>query len=257
MSDLDIVGPECILPASKMDLLGMSPEDFSHTAAKSKFDPLMCGESNNSQCDSPRVSKMNPALLGQSFTLSPTGRLITTVREAEVPSSISAALLTTPTMPAQATASPGFQRAPSIQSPDFKTPLRASLAKRKLEMSDPQITPNDKRIRPTRGSGTQTHVQDEDMFDDEPNGTPLSKNAKTPKSPTKMSRSETSLTHLTKRFVDLLMAAQEGVLDLNTASTSLSVQKRRIYDITNVLEGKFPLRSCSPSAHMWLTRCRH
>ncbi|CAG8527472.1 12733_t:CDS:2, partial [Acaulospora colombiana] len=39
------------------------------------------------------------------------------------------------------------------------------------------------------------------------------------------------------KFVSLLKEAKDGDLDLNTAATTLQVQKRRIYDITNVLEG--------------------
>jgi len=50
-------------------------------------------------------------------------------------------------------------------------------------------------------------------------------------------RYDSSLGLLTKKFVVLLQEADEGVLDLNTAATKLGVQKRRIYDITNVLEG--------------------
>ncbi|KAK4337023.1 hypothetical protein RND71_043999 [Anisodus tanguticus] len=49
-------------------------------------------------------------------------------------------------------------------------------------------------------------------------------------------RHETSLGQLTKKFVGLLQTKQ-GELNLNDASTILQVQKRRIYDITNVLEG--------------------
>ena len=51
------------------------------------------------------------------------------------------------------------------------------------------------------------------------------------------SRYDSSLGLLTKKFVQLLQDAQGGILDLNTAAKQLEVQKRRIYDITNVLEG--------------------
>ncbi|KAH8357121.1 hypothetical protein KR084_003243 [Drosophila pseudotakahashii] len=50
-------------------------------------------------------------------------------------------------------------------------------------------------------------------------------------------RADTSLGILTKKFVDLLQESPDGVVDLNEASNRLHVQKRRIYDITNVLEG--------------------
>eukprot|EP00899_Mesostigma_viride_P022549 jgi/Mesvir1/3479/Mv11970-RA.1 len=50
-------------------------------------------------------------------------------------------------------------------------------------------------------------------------------------------RYDSSLGLLTKKFVHLLEKADQGVLDLNKAADTLQVQKRRIYDITNVLEG--------------------
>ncbi|CAO1433193.1 unnamed protein product [Diamesa hyperborea] len=50
-------------------------------------------------------------------------------------------------------------------------------------------------------------------------------------------RYDTSLGLLTKKFIDLLEGSPDGVIDLNVASVQLNVQKRRIYDITNVLEG--------------------
>ncbi|XP_055918156.1 transcription factor E2F2 [Eupeodes corollae] len=49
-------------------------------------------------------------------------------------------------------------------------------------------------------------------------------------------RSESSLVNLTKMFVHLLKNS-DGQLDLKQAAKLLDVQKRRIYDITNVLEG--------------------
>lgn len=50
-------------------------------------------------------------------------------------------------------------------------------------------------------------------------------------------RYDTSLGLLTRKFIDLLENSPDGVIDLNIASVQLKVQKRRIYDITNVLEG--------------------
>lgn len=53
----------------------------------------------------------------------------------------------------------------------------------------------------------------------------------------KKGRKENGLVELTKKFIDLLKGAVEQTLDLNGAVGTLGVQKRRIYDITNVLEG--------------------
>ncbi|KNC98775.1 uncharacterized protein SPPG_05755 [Spizellomyces punctatus DAOM BR117] len=85
---------------------------------------------------------------------------------------------------------------------------------------------------------------------------PAEKSSKTPKSGKKRSapegqptaespaadtpsvgRFDSSLGLLTKKFISVLRESRDGVLDLNQAAAQLNVQKRRIYDITNVLEG--------------------
>ncbi|OMJ72570.1 hypothetical protein SteCoe_28957 [Stentor coeruleus] len=50
-------------------------------------------------------------------------------------------------------------------------------------------------------------------------------------------RQEHSLGVLTQKFLDLLLNSDEKTIDLNQAVHILGVPKRRIYDITNVLEG--------------------
>lgn len=62
-------------------------------------------------------------------------------------------------------------------------------------------------------------------------------------------RLDTSLSLLTKRFVDLL--SESGVVDLNQCSQTLHVQKRRLYDITNVLEGCGLLEKKSKNNVQW------
>lgn len=63
---------------------------------------------------------------------------------------------------------------------------------------------------------------------------------------------ETTLTHLTKRFVKLMNSNPERNINLNEASTNLSVAKRRIYDITNVLEGIGLLKKISKNVTQWV-----
>ncbi|XP_066906638.1 transcription factor E2F3 isoform X2 [Halyomorpha halys] len=71
---------------------------------------------------------------------------------------------------------------------------------------------------------------------------------RTPRGPT---RYDTSLGLLTKKFVNLLQRSPRGIVDLNYASQHLDVQKRRIYDITNVLEGVGILEKRSKNNIQW------
>ncbi|KAF5273797.1 hypothetical protein FQA39_LY00912 [Lamprigera yunnana] len=66
------------------------------------------------------------------------------------------------------------------------------------------------------------------------------------------SRFEKSLGLLTTKFVNLLQKSQGGVLDLKLAADLLAVrQKRRIYDITNVLEGIGLIEKKSKNSIQW------
>ncbi|XP_028391971.1 transcription factor E2F4-like [Dendronephthya gigantea] len=65
-------------------------------------------------------------------------------------------------------------------------------------------------------------------------------------------RHEKSLGLLTTKFVNLLQEAKDGVLDLKMAADTLAVrQKRRIYDITNVLEGIGLIEKKSKNSIQW------
>lgn len=63
-----------------------------------------------------------------------------------------------------------------------------------------------------------------------------------------------SLGALTKRFAQTLEEAGEGCVDLNAAAASLNVQKRRIYDITNVLEGVGLIEKQGKNHVKWLRK---
>ncbi|XP_065506747.1 transcription factor E2F2 [Caloenas nicobarica] len=75
---------------------------------------------------------------------------------------------------------------------------------------------------------------------------------RTPKSPGEKTRYDTSLGLLTKKFIRLLNESSDGVVDLNRAAEVLEVQKRRIYDITNVLEGIQLIRKKSKNNIQWM-----
>ncbi|CAJ2642957.1 transcription factor E2FC-like isoform X2 [Trifolium pratense] len=64
-------------------------------------------------------------------------------------------------------------------------------------------------------------------------------------------RYDSSLGLLTKKFVTLIQDAKDGTLDLNKTAEVLEVQKRRIYDITNVLEGIGLIEKTSKNHIRW------
>ncbi|KAM4630449.1 transcription factor E2F3 [Polymixia lowei] len=78
------------------------------------------------------------------------------------------------------------------------------------------------------------------------------KGAKTPKSPPERTRYDTSLGLLTRKFLQLVSRSSDGVVDLNLAAHELNVQKRRLYDITNVLEGVHLIQKKSKNNIQWM-----
>ncbi|XP_057435055.1 transcription factor E2FC-like isoform X2 [Lotus japonicus] len=64
-------------------------------------------------------------------------------------------------------------------------------------------------------------------------------------------RYDSSLGLLTKKFASLIRDAEDGTLDLNKTTEILEVQKRRIYDITNVLEGIGLIEKTSKNHIRW------
>ncbi|XP_010627349.1 transcription factor E2F6 isoform X1 [Fukomys damarensis] len=68
----------------------------------------------------------------------------------------------------------------------------------------------------------------------------------------KRPRFDVSLVYLTRRFMDLVRSAPGGILDLNRVATKLGVRKRRVYDITNVLDGIALVEKKSKNHIRWI-----
>ncbi|NXW91900.1 E2F6 factor, partial [Alopecoenas beccarii] len=68
----------------------------------------------------------------------------------------------------------------------------------------------------------------------------------------KKPRFDASLVYLTRKFMDLVKTAPDGVLDLNEVATTLGVRKRRVYDITNVLDGIHLIQKISKNLIQWV-----
>uniref|UniRef100_A0A8C0BSZ3 E2F/DP family winged-helix DNA-binding domain-containing protein n=1 Tax=Buteo japonicus TaxID=224669 RepID=A0A8C0BSZ3_9AVES len=70
----------------------------------------------------------------------------------------------------------------------------------------------------------------------------------------KKPRFDASLVYLTRKFMDLVKTAPDGVLDLNEVATTLGVRKRRVYDITNVLDGIHLIQKRSKNLIQWVVK---
>ncbi len=66
---------------------------------------------------------------------------------------------------------------------------------------------------------------------------PSPRSSPPPSTPLSTPNSKTNLGLLARKFVNLLRSSISGTIHLNDAAYTLDVSKRRIYDITNVLEG--------------------
>lgn len=65
-------------------------------------------------------------------------------------------------------------------------------------------------------------------------------------------RSENSLFNLTRKFIKILKNSRDNIVNLNSAADALNVHKRRVYDITNVLEGLGLLNKWSVNSAKWV-----
>lgn len=73
----------------------------------------------------------------------------------------------------------------------------------------------------------------------------------------KRCRRENGLVILTHKFLELIKSGPNQTIDLNLAVQKLHVQKRRIYDITNVLEGIGIVRKSGKNHIRWVGEVKH
>ncbi|XP_067111814.1 transcription factor E2F3 [Osmerus mordax] len=119
-------------------------------------------------------------------------------------------------------------------------------AKRRLQLEEGARPAMEDSVRSGRARRNSPSVRAGRARRNSPSG------PKTPKSPPEKTRYDTSLGLLTQKFVQLLARSQDGVVDLNQASQALQVQKRRLYDITNVLEGVHLIKKKSKNNIQWM-----
>uniref|UniRef100_A0A3P8NYC4 THAP-type domain-containing protein n=1 Tax=Astatotilapia calliptera TaxID=8154 RepID=A0A3P8NYC4_ASTCA len=67
--------------------------------------------------------------------------------------------------------------------------------------------------------------------------------------------SDASLGVLTVRFLELLLMSPDGTIDLREVTKSLQTRRRRVYDITNVLEGFNVIEKQTANKVKWIGSC--
>ncbi|KAK6644852.1 hypothetical protein RUM43_001125 [Polyplax serrata] len=142
----------------------------------------------------------------------------------------------------------GYGQTPQNQIIRIPSRTDANLVKRRLNLdgsisilpSSEFKTPTPSSAKRMRTNSTSSVASVSQAFSPSPTGKCKPSN-----------RYDTSLGLLTRRFVTLLKDSPDGVVDLNVASETLEVQKRRIYDITNVLEGIGILEKKSKNNIQW------
>ncbi|XP_041661255.1 transcription factor E2F6 [Cheilinus undulatus] len=75
------------------------------------------------------------------------------------------------------------------------------------------------------------------------------------KPPMRTFRQDVSLGTLTRGFLDLLEATPDGCVDIGEVVKSLGTRRRRVYDVTNVMDGIRLLEKKSKNKFKWTGRC--
>ncbi|XP_049914499.1 transcription factor E2F6 isoform X1 [Epinephelus moara] len=72
----------------------------------------------------------------------------------------------------------------------------------------------------------------------------------------RVNRTDVSLGALTQHFLELILNAPDNLVDLRQVTTSLQTRRRRVYDITNVLEGISLVEKQSANKIKWIGSCQ-
>jgi len=205
----ELDSPDCVLGPSSANITTPTIYKGTRTVLKPGVSPSVMGGGDHdySDTDSGLGAGVTPSPLSAN---TPNNMVMSGARQMFVTPNSSGSgrqkSLLVPMRSGEARRRLNLDNAPMVDQEGFRTPIKTapSSARKRLSESLGDVSPSPK---------------------------------KKAKSPMEKARYETSLGLLTKKFVSLFHTDPNGTVDLNKASEGLGVQKRRIYDITNVLEG--------------------